>query len=331
MGKKNLIYLLILTVVIGIFPFCGGNVYYLSVMIIAGLYAMGALGLCLLTGYAGQISLCPHAFFGIGAYTSGIISTRLGVSPWIGILMGSVVSSVFAVLISVPSLKLEGFYLGLATLAFAEIIIVALNEFRTLTGGPSGISGIPRLSILGFTFDSDFKYYFLVWAVVIFFLVVSLNIIQSRVGRALRTLGESERGAMAMGVNVPRLKVQIFVLSSVFTSVGGSFYSHYVTFVSPEAFGILLSILLITIIAIGGIANIWGAIIGAIILVFLSEYLRIFQEYYLLIYGATLGLIMIFFPKGFFEELPNLRRLLGRRKIKSKNLNDFSNKKPIAG
>lgn len=318
MGKKNLTYLLLLAIAIGVFPFIAGDVYYLNVMVLAGLYAMASLGLCILMGYAGQISLGQNAFFAIGAYTSAIVSTKLGWPPLIGVVIGTVVASILAVIISVPSLKLEGFYLGMATLAFAEIIMVALNEFRGLTGGPFGFPGIPHFSLLGFTFDSDLKYYFLVWTIVILFLVVSLNIINSRVGRALRTLGDSERGAMVLGINVSMVKVQIFVLGAVFASVGGSLYSHYVTFISPQAFSLFFGVLLITIIAVGGIDNIWGAIIGSIILIFLSEYLRFFKEYYLMIYGGMLAIVMIFFPKGFSEELPVLLSLLRRRREKSK-------------
>jgi len=272
---------------------------YTDIMIFAGIYCLITIGLSLLMGYAGQISIGHAAFYGIGAYTSAILTVQYGLNPWPCIFIGMVISAVVAVLVGAPSLKLRGHYLAMATLAFGIIVYIIFNEETSWTGGPDGMPGIPGLSLFGFAFDSVEKYYYLVWVFVFAAFIFTVNLIQSGIGRALRAIHVSEPAASAMGVDISRFKILVFVYSAVLASLAGSLYAHYLNFINPSTFDLFFSIKLLIMIALGGMYNIWGAIIGAGLITFLSyEWLHYFEEYEVIVYGAILLLVTIFLPKG---------------------------------
>jgi len=306
MDKKDSLTLLILTVCLVIFPFIVTNTYYISTMVFVGINGIIAIGLSLLMGYAGQISIGHAAFFGLGAYTSAVLTAKLGFHPWGAFFMGILLSSCVALIIGIPSLKLKGHYLAMATLGFGEITYIVFNELTDITGGPSGIGGIPKISLAGYTMNTDIKYYFFVWAFLLLILTLSLNLIHSRIGRALRSIHDSEVAANAMGINTSKLKIQVFMISAVFGSVAGSLYTHYVTFVSPSSFGLFFSILLVMMVVIGGMHSVWGALIGAALLTILPEFLRALKDFEIFVYGAVLLLIMIFLPRGLIGGLEYL-------------------------
>jgi len=306
MGKKNILSLLILAGVILALPLGLGNSYYLNVLVFVGIYSLITIGLSLLMGYTGQISLGHAAFFGLGAYTSGVLSAKFGVSPWLALLAAIFVTGGIAFLIGAPALKLKGHYLAMATLAFGYIVFIVFNQASSLTGGPSGFGQIPRFRLGNFLLRSDVHYYYLVWTLVIVVLLVSLNIIHSRVGRALRSIHEGELTANIMGVNTAKYKIQVFVLSAVYASLAGSLYAHFITFLNPTPFGFHFSIVLVAMVAVGGMASVWGAMIGAALLTILPEYLRAFHDYDILIYGSTLLVIMMFLPQGLFAGILSL-------------------------
>ncbi|MBW1739825.1 MAG: branched-chain amino acid ABC transporter permease [Deltaproteobacteria bacterium] len=273
--------------------------HYMDVMVFVGIYSIMTIALCLLMGYAGQISLGHASFFGLGAYISGVITTKYGLNPWFCLVVGMVVSAAVALAIGAPSLKLRGHYLAMATLAFCIIITIIFNETMAVTGGPDGLAFIPGIGIMGYALDSVVKYYYLVWGVVFVVLLVCLNIIRSRVGRALRSIHGSELAASAMGVNVAKYKIWVFVLSAVLASVAGSLYAHYLNFINPASFDLFVSIKLLIMIILGGMHSLWGAIVGAALVTFLSyEWLQYFEEAEVMIYGAIVLLIVIFLPGG---------------------------------
>lgn len=273
--------------------------HYTDIMVFAGIYSLIAIGLSLLMGYAGQISVGHAAFYGIGAYVSGILTARYGLNPWVCMLAGISVSAVVALLVGAPCLKLKGHYLAMATLAFGIIIFIVFNEETEWTGGPDGMTGIPGLSIFGFDFDSVEKYFYLVWGFVFAAFIFSANIIQSGAGRALRAIHSSEAAASAMGVDVSRYKILVFVYSAVLASLAGSLYAHYLNFINPSAFDLFFSIKLLIMIALGGMHNIWGAVIGAGIITFLNyEWLHYFEEFDVIVYGAILLVVVIYLPDG---------------------------------
>jgi len=286
-----------------VFPWIARHIpaidHYTDIMVFAGIYCLITIGLSLLMGYAGQISIGHAAFFGIGAYISAILTATYGLNPWACMLVAMFITALIALLVGTPSLKLKGHYLAMATLAFGIIIFIIFNEEAEWTGGPDGMSGIPGLSLFGFEFDTVEKYFYLVWCFVFAAFIFTANIIQSGTGRALRAIHTSELAASAMGVDVSRFKILIFVYSAVLASVAGSLYAHYINFVNPSTFDLFFSIKLLIMIALGGMHNIWGAIIGAGLITFLSyEWLHFFEEFEVIVYGAILLLVTIFLPQG---------------------------------
>jgi branched-chain amino acid transport system permease protein len=295
--------IVIFAVFIITFPWIASQIpaieHYTDIMVFAGIYCLITIGLSLLMGYAGQISLGHAAFYGIGAYVSAILTIQYGLNPWVCMCLGMAVTAAVALLVGVPSLKLKGHYLAMATLAFGIIVFIIFNEETEWTGGPDGMAGIPGLSLLGFDFSSVERYYYLVWGIVLAAFVFTVNVIQSGTGRALRAIHASEPAASAMGVDVFRFKILVFVYSAVLASLAGSLYAHYLNFVNPSTFDLFFSIKLLIMIALGGMHNIWGAVIGACLITFLSyEWLHYFEEFEIIVYGAILLLVTVFLPKG---------------------------------
>ncbi len=308
-------------------PFLLKNVYYLNVLNFVGLHAIQAVGLSLLMGYTGQVSLGHAAFYGLGAYGSAILTTTYGVPPLVAMLIALLITAAIAYIIGRPTLRLKGHYLALATLGFGVIVHVFFVQTTSFTGGTSGIRDIPYLSLAGFVFDNDFKWYYLIWALISLILLCSLNIVDSRPGRALRAIRDSEVAASAMGVDIARHKLQVFILSAIYSSLAGSLYTHYVTFISPQPFGLNFSIELVTMVVAGGLASLWGALFGAGLVNILGELLRDLESYKIpllhiaiisedivVVYGALLITIMIFMPEGVIQSLSHHLRTLWRRK-----------------
>lgn len=290
--------LLAFAAALGLAPLALPNDYYINVLILCCFNALIVMGLNLLMGYAGQVSLGHAAFFGLAAYTTAICTATLGLPIPVGMLAGVAVSAGIAWLLAVPTLKLHGHYLAMATLGFGIIVSIVFNEAVGLTGGPSGFVGIPRLKIAGFTFTSDKAYYFLSAAVLWVATLVSRRVIGSRTGRALRAIHVSESAAQAMGIDIARHKRFVFVLSAVYAGVAGTLYAHHLTFVAPSSFGFHFSVQLLTMVVLGGMASIWGAVAGAFFLTSLPEFLRMFEEVDILIYGGLLIACMMFMPSG---------------------------------
>ena len=303
MLRIHKIPIIIFAIIIITFPWLAKIVplieFYPEHFVFAGIWSLVTIGLSLLMGYAGQISLGQAAFYGIGAYVSAILTVHFGLNPWLCMVIGMAVAAVVAVMVGVPSLKLRGHYLAMATLAFGIIVYIVFNEEGEWTGGPDGMSGIPGLNLFGFEFDSVEKYYYLVWFFVFAAFIFTINIIQSRSGRALRAIHISEAAANAMGINVSRFRIIVFVYSAILAALAGSLYAHYMNFVNPTSFDLFFSIKLIIMIALGGMHSIWGAIIGAFLVTFLSfEWLHYFEEFEIVVYGVILLLITIFLPHG---------------------------------
>jgi len=311
MEKKNKIYLLIYAFIILILPIFLSNNYYLMVLNVAALNIIVVIGLNLLTGYAGQISLGHAAFFGLGAYLSAIFTAAFHFPVWPTMMIAMFITGIVAYVIAIPTLKLEGHYLVMATLGFNVIVYIIMIQLDSVTGGPSGFAGIPRLQIGGFIFNSDRRIYYLFWAVSFGVLLLSLNLIRSRVGRALAALSHNEIAAKCSGIDTETYKINIFVISAVLTSLAGSLYAHYITFISPGTFSIFYSIQVVTMVLVGGMGSLWGSIFGAVLLTLLPEFLHSVKEYNVLIYGLVLMVIMVFFPQGLF---PGILEVFGQRK-----------------
>jgi branched-chain amino acid transport system permease protein len=274
--------------------------YYLTVLIVAAFHVMLVMGLNLLMGYAGQVSLGHAAFYGLAAYTSGILTSR-GAPVVAGIAAGIALTVLVAALIAVPTLRLRGHYLAMGTLGFGLIVFIVLNEATGLTGGPSGLTGIPRLAVGGYVVASDRGYYGVVWSAVLLLYLLARNLVHSRVGRALRAIHTSETAAGILGVDTTRYKAAVFVLSAFYAAVAGTLYAHYVTFVSPGSFGFGTSVQLVTMVVLGGMGSLPGAVAGALFLTLLPEALRALEDFDILVYGGILILCMMYLPGGLAE------------------------------
>jgi branched-chain amino acid transport system permease protein len=294
---------LLFTAVLAVLPPLLTNEYYLNVLIFIGIHAIIAIGLDLLLGYTGQISLGHAAFFGLGAYITGVLSAKASWPPIAGLVVALVGVGILAYIIGIPTLKLHGHYLAMATLGFGIIVQIFFKELDFLTGGPSGLVGIHDMTIFGYAFDSDLKYYYLVCVSLLLTLLLSINVVQSRVGRALKAIHGSEVASSVLGVNVARYKVGIFVLSALYATFGGWLYAHYMTFVSPSSFGFMFSIKLVTMVVIGSLGSIWGAIFGAALLTSMPEFLHVFANYETTVFGFILVSVMVFMPRGLLRGL----------------------------
>ncbi len=306
-----------------------GGIVTLDTMVRIGILTTVVVGLNLLMGYAGQISLGQAAFYALGAYASAIMTTRatkMGLPPalsgawwwpWLVMVVGMMVVGGFAYLIGKPILRLKGHYLAMATLGLGVVISIVFREGGTFTGASDGIHSIPRLSIGSFEVWPIQRYYFLVWAVALVALVLSFNIVNSRVGRALRAIHGSEVAADTVGIDTAKYKVQVLVVSAMYASVAGSLYAHFQTLVAPGPFGFVGSLELVVMSAVGGIASIWGAPFGVAFIYVIRELLRsrlhellrgAGGEHEVIVYGILLMVIMIFMPEGLTSGTVNIIR-----------------------
>jgi len=224
------------------------------------------------------------------------LSVHAGLPVVVSAAGGMIVAAFAAVILAVPALRLKGHYLAVATLGFGEIIYVILNEWGP--GGPSGFGDIPHFGVLGYTIATTKGYFYLIWGIVAVVMFFSINLIKSKTGRALRAIHDSEMACNAMGLNVAAIKIKVFILSAAYASLAGSLYAHYVTFISPSSFSLFFSLLVLMMVIVGGITNLWGAIIGAVVITVLPELLRKFEELDVLVYGLILTLSLMFFRKG---------------------------------
>lgn len=315
--KREILIFLIFTLGVLVFPFFLQGSYFLNVLVFIGINTMLAVALNLLMGYAGQISLGHAAFFGLGAYVSGILTTRFGFDPWPALAVAAAANGVLAFVIGFPILKLKGHYLAMATLGFGIIMFIVFNETIAVTGGPSGLSGIPNIHIGSLVFDNDLRNYYLIWIMTLVIMLLSINLSQSRVGRALRAISDSEVAARVMGVNARILKVQIFTVSAVISAIAGSLYAHTMTFIAPASFGFNFSVELLTMVIIGGLGSIYGSFLGAAILTILPESLRVLQDFDIIVYGLMLIIMTMYLPGGIISALTQVAGFISE-KIKSR-------------
>jgi branched-chain amino acid transport system permease protein len=314
--KREMIKFGLFALLILLLP-CFVKGYLLNVLVFVGIHTLLAIGLNLLLGFAGQISLGQAAFFGLGAYLSGILTATHGWNPWLAMATAAVAVGLLAFAIGFPILKLKGHYLAMATLGFGIIVYIVFNEYVDVTGGPSGLPGIPNLAAFGVTFDDDRKNFYLIWGIALVTILLTTNLVHSRIGRALRAIHDSEVAAQVLGVNARLLKVQIFACSAVISCVAGSLYAHSVTFISPTSFGFHFSVELLTMVIIGGLGSIYGSFLGAALLTLLPELLHTFQDYDIVIYGLLLVTMTMFLPGGLVQGgellLVQLKRLLPKK------------------
>lgn len=276
-----------------------GSSYYTNIMNVIAIHTMVAVGLCLLMGYTGQVSLGHAAFYGLGAFVSGVLSTVYGVPPLLALAIAAVATAFIAYVIAFPIFKLKGNYLAMATLGLGISFYVVFREYiRSTRASSAGLSGIPSLGIGGFEINNDFKFYYLAWAVCLAILFISRNIVNSRSGRALRAIHGNEDAAMSLGIDVDKFKTKVFVLSAVYAAVAGSLYAHMSSYISAQPFDFMFSVKLVVMVVVGGLASIWGAIFGTAVISLLSQALHGVGDLDIIAFGLILMVVMIFMPQG---------------------------------
>lgn len=299
-------------------PFVITRPYHFNLLVMAGIYTIVGVGLNLLIGFAGQMSLGHAAFYGIGAYTSAILTTKAGLPAWAALALAPLATGALAYAIGQPILRLRGLYLAMASFAFGEIMLIVFVEQADWTGGAMGTAGIPKLAVGNLVLDTPRVYFVLVWLLAAVVLWLALNLMRTRAGRALRALRDSEEAADALGVETAAFKVAIFALCAAFAGLGGALYAHYLGFVSPDSFTFVFNILVIVIVIVGGMHSVWGVPIGALAMTGLSEFLRQYKEFNLVIYGLVLMVMVALMPGGLIGALAwaaeSGRRLLRMRR-----------------
>lgn len=306
-SRKNAT-LLVLFALIAIAPFFFPSGFYFRIGAMVFVNSLAVMGIVILTGYAGQISLGHAGFAGIGGYACALAPVHLGLHPGAAIFLGAAISAIMAYLVGRPILRLKGYYLGVATLGFGILISMVLSNERDLTGGPDGMS-VPELGLraglknIGINLSNgEFWYYFCGFVLLIGAWIV-LNLYNSPMGRSLRALHGSEIAARTVGIDVARYKLLAFVISAVFASVAGSLIALQNKFITPDIAGFMHSIEMVTMAVLGGAASVLGAILGAAILTILPQILTVFAEYEQLILGLVMMLVMIFLREGLLPSI----------------------------
>lgn len=262
------------------------NNYYGTVMIFIGINIILAVSLNLINGITGQLSLGHAGFMSVGAYASSILSIKLGIPFVIAILIGGIAAAIIGLLVGFPTLRLKGDYLAITTLGFGEIIRVVFQNVNYV-GGARGLMGIPK--------NTNFTVVFIASFIVV---LVIINIVNSTHGRALKSIREDEIAAQAMGINTVRYKIFAFSLAAFFAGIGGGLFAHYAMYINPSQFGFLKSMDYVIMVVMGGLGSITGSIIAAIVLTILPEFLRVINDYRMIIYALALILIMLYRPQG---------------------------------
>ena len=307
--------LLLVPVLAAVFPFVIPNPYLLHLAIIAGIYIVLATSLNLIVGYVGEFSLGHTAFFGIGAYAAGLSGSSLGLPIWLTVPLAGLVAGVFGVLIGAITLRLQGPYFVIVTLAFSEVLRILATSWIALTNGPMGIAGIPQpasvtaASIIG----GKQIYYFMVLGMVAVALYLAWRLVSSNTGRAAIAVRENRYVAQSIGVDPFMTAMHVFTLSAVLAGFAGGFYAHYVSFVGPEVFRFSFMASMIIMVLMGGKGTLVGPVLGAIIVVGLEEYLREAQELRLTLFGLIVMAVVLFAPSGLMGIAERLPARLSKR------------------
>ncbi|UFJ39560.1 branched-chain amino acid ABC transporter permease [Brevibacillus humidisoli] len=292
---RRLLQLLLLLLAI-VFPF-GVNNYWLDVATLVLFYVVLSQGLNVVVGFAGLLDLGYAAFFAVGAYTTGILMTVYGWSFWMTIPVAILLAAISGVIIGAPTLRLRSDYLAIVTLGFGEIIrILAIN--LDITGSASGIYGIPRPSIVGYTLSGQSDFYYLILLLAILTILAVSRLGRSRIGRAWMYIREDEDAAEAMGINRIRMKLLAYSIGAVIGSLAGSVFAVKMSAIAPLSFSFMQSIMILLAVVLGGLGSIPGVVLGALLVIVLPEVLRSAEDWRYLIFGAALVVMMIYRPQG---------------------------------
>ena len=296
-GKSKIWAWIVASIILLVLPLFLGK-YTIFLLSMLAVYALVSLGLNLLMGYTGQIAAGHAGFLALGAYFTAIIGENLQWLPCpVILLLAGIFTGIIGFLLGIPILRLKGFYIAMATLAFGVVVSEVILQWSSLTNGDNGLN-VPVATIAGFAFDSDYKLYYLIMPVTLLMTILAKNLVKGYIGRAFIALRESEIAAQTIGIDLARFKTIAFAISAFYTGVAGGLFAYLITFLSPDAFTIELSVDFIAMIVIGGMGSILGSIIGAVILTGMQQVLAGLLDLQILIFGISLIVFMIFMPRG---------------------------------
>ena len=290
-----------------------GQQYLLTLLNFVCMYMISVSGLDILFGYSGQISLGHAAFYAAGAYTSALLTTKLGVPVWIAIAAACLVALILGIIVALPASKLIHHFLALLTISVGQLVYIVLSRAQ-FTNAMTGIRSIPKISIFGFHLKNKYAFLIFMILMVALFLLIKQRIVYSRVGRAFQAIRENPVAANGIGINVQKYKIMAFAISAVFTGFAGAMYAHFVGFISPETFTSSQSVMFLTMLLFGGMGTFSGPLIGAAIVTFLNESLQVLGSYRMMVYGAFILAVLLFLPHGISGIIDILRQRLARRK-----------------
>ncbi len=296
-----------IAIFVAAFPYLTDSTYYLRVAALVFIFSLAVLGLNLLMGFAGQVSLGHAGFFGIGAYAVAVAPTHFGMPSWLALIAGVAVAGLLAFIIGRPILKLKGHYLAVATLGMGILIAMVFTNEARLTGGPDGMA-VPRLVVFGFVARGSVTWYWISGATLVLAALLAVNLIDSPTGRALRAIHDSETASRVLGIDVARYKLIAFVLSAIYAAIAGAYLALFDGLVTPATAGFLRSIEFVTMAVLGGLGSIFGSIVGAALLTVLPQVLTVFHDYEHIALGLIMIVFMIFLRAGIVPGLASLFR-----------------------
>ncbi|MCQ5364865.1 branched-chain amino acid ABC transporter permease [Anoxybacillus salavatliensis] len=320
--KTSWIGFFVFTTIVLLFPIFVNESFYVTKATFAGIYAIVTIGLGMLMGYAGQISLGQAAFYGVGAYVSAVLTTTYGLSPWISLFFSLLVPALLAFIMGYTMSRLNGYYLAMATLAFGIVVHTLLLEWRDVTKGASGFYGIPQIRLFDYVLNQGLPYYYFVWGVALLVIILSLNIVHSHIGRVLRSIHDSEVASSSIGVDTGKYKMQVFIFSAMLAGLGGWLFAHMSYSISPSSFTLDMSIVFLTMVVLGGSGSVWGSVVGAIFISVISivvhnlgqRFTFITSDFEHVIFGLILAAIIIFMPHGLVPLVSKWLAARGRKK-----------------
>jgi len=313
---KNKLSALIVGIAVAIGIYLSQFTFAALICALVCIYGISISGLDLLFGYTGQISFGQAGFYGLGAYTSALLSLRVGLPPILTIFIGAVVAALFGISIAIPASKLVKHFLALLTIAFGQMIFLFLVNASKLTGGSNGIRKIPSISLFGYMLDTYQRMFFFSFALLIGILVLKNNIINSRSGRAFIAIRENTTAANGIGVNVRLYKVLAFAVSAFCSGLAGGLLAHLMHFINPDMFAATQSTLFMTMLLFGGMASLAGPIIGSIALLSVKEVVQVFADYQMLLYAGCILVVLFFCPNGIIGIYYTLRHWVKARMTK---------------
>lgn len=297
-GKKSALLALCLLMAIGL-PFFSRNNYNQILMNQTIVYIIAVLGLNFTMGLSGQFDFSPAAIFGLGSYVTGLLSVKLGISPWLGTIAAVLFGLVIGVMIGYPSLRLKGVYFVLATLGFLEATRLLLTNMTWLTEGTNGVAGIPSYQLIGINFGNPRNFYYLALFFMIIAVVISKRVIDSKWGRMLIAIKDNDVAVEGCGIDKASIKIKAYILGSCFMTFAGAMNAHMFQFIHPSDFNFDFTVKFIMMLMLGGLGTIPGCVMGGIVVTILPEMLKFLGEYYWLAFSTLMLIMVMFIPYGF--------------------------------